>query len=85
MAIQDYRATAMVIPESKMAVTAVRRLLDVMAGRIPEGGAAPIVGKFEPGWTTSRPGEAWAPGVERCRHEDAVCIYRQRMEGWKDL
>jgi len=79
--LSDYRPTAMEVAESEIGVTAVRRLAQLMKGESLSP-ISPIAGTLRAGWTTSRPGEPWAEGIERCRHEQGQCLYSYRTENW---
>jgi DNA-binding LacI/PurR family transcriptional regulator len=79
--LSDYRPTVVEVNEAGMGVSAVRRLMQLLKGESLEP-AEPVVGNFHLGWTTSRPGEAWAKGVDRCRHEAGQCLYSYRTVNW---
>ncbi len=81
--ISDYRPTVLEIAESQIAVTAVRRLLDLIEGRSPAEELKTIPGILRPGWTTAPPGKPWADGVERCEHDRSKCLYSERKVHWK--
>jgi LacI family transcriptional regulator len=85
VAWSDYRPTALETAEHRIAATAVRRLLDLIEGRVPGDGLSPIPGTLRPGWTTAPPGKAWAEGVPRCDHGRGHCQYSDRMEYWRQL
>jgi LacI family transcriptional regulator len=72
---KDYKATMLEVPEKEMAARAVGRLLGMIRGH-EEGPEAdlPMAGVLHPGWTTSRPGEAWPQGVARCQHDKGICV-----------
>jgi DNA-binding LacI/PurR family transcriptional regulator len=82
LVLSDYRPTALEFAEHEIAVTAVRRLLDLIEGRKPAEEIRPIAGTLRPGWTTAAPGRAWADGIEHCEHDRSKCLYLDRMENW---
>jgi LacI family transcriptional regulator len=74
---RDYQATRLEVPEKKMAVRAVNRLLHLIGGKErDESLDQPIPGVLYPGWTTSRPGEPWPQGIARCEHDKGICVLR---------
>ncbi|NLX04805.1 MAG: LacI family transcriptional regulator [Phycisphaerae bacterium] len=81
--LSDYRPTTVEVAEGQMAVRAAARLLALVSGEEISEPEPPIAGTLRPGWTTARPGSAWAEGVRRCRHEEGVCLYADRTAHWR--
>jgi LacI family transcriptional regulator len=79
--LSDYRPTSVDLAESQIGTIAVHRLVQLIKGETLSP-VDRVSGILVPGWTTAAPGQAWAEGVERCRHEAGQCLYSYRTAKW---